>query len=635
MYRICIFSFLLFLGFLTHCNTFAQSTDGVPSAENDTIPSEPIIFTSASASEYITNLLKFDGLWRLEGETMKYLLERLMDHYKEPMDSVRTRLNNFEYDSVEINLSYISHSDTLPLRWLNDSVFIIDTLALKKEPFITQKTFVVNEIDTSAFSLQFELPKLEHLIDSLLYSRDTIVESFIDTLFLQSKNIQLHQLIEDSIIPPLLPFGSNKSVSFHADSSRIIVSEVTQAFLANMESPFFKVPNKKMPDSLQVAVETLFSYTESRDSILLFFNDIQGQKLPLWLSTQEGNQFRFWVKNQANDSITLWIGNPSKYDITLLLEDNVNVERREKRRVDDIPITTLRPQRTLARLKPLEELPVYWDYGLSSAFTLNQNYFSNWSKGGESSLANVLDIRARAKYTNTEAKSHWTSNGRLRYGSIITKEHGFRTNTDMLELNSQYNKVIREKIDFSSVFYMKTQVAKGFNYPNDSVPVSKFLNPGTFTVGVGVEYKPFKNTSLNFSPLSYRNTFVLDTANIAQQAHGIAEDKRSRQEMGGQLVIKNSTTVLDGLNISNSVRLFSGYLDKPKNVDVDWELSLDKQISWYFMIRLNFHIIYDDDIRFPIEDAAGEPVLLPDGSPKRGPRTQFKQFMGLTLSFSI
>ena len=41
--------------------------------------------------------------------------------------------------------------------------------------------------------------------------------------------------------------------------------------------------------------------------------------------------------------------------------------------------------------------------------------------------------------------------------------------------------------------------------------VSKFLNPAILTVGLGFDYKPNKKTSINFSPLSYKGTFVTDT----------------------------------------------------------------------------------------------------------------------------
>jgi hypothetical protein len=178
---------------------------------------------------------------------------------------------------------------------------------------------------------------------------------------------------------------------------------------------------------------------------------------------------------------------------------------------------------------------------------------------------------------------------------------------------------------------MKNQIAKGYRYPNDSVVVSKFLNPGTFTIGLGAEYKPFKKTSINFSLLSYKNTFVLDTAKINQTLHGIDSDKRANQEMGGQLLIKNEINILDDFNIKNSLRLFSNYIDRPQNVDVDWEINLEKQISLFFTVQLNIHMIYDDDIRFPKLDENDEPLLLPDGSEIKVPKLQLKQYLGLTF----
>jgi hypothetical protein len=626
---------LFFIGLLVCCHGHAQPAGDSTTPESDTLAVELITFTPASAAAYIDKLLQTDDSWQTSGDSIKRTFSRLIGHFHEPYDSVANRLSRFEYDSIIPLRTYISSYDTLPLWWLDESVFIVDTLPLEKEPFITRKTFVYKALDTTVITLAEGIPDMKALLDSILQIRDTITEVFIDTHFLQSRNIHLHQIVDDEVVPPLIPPGSRKTVRFAPDSTHIVIVESKRVYVASKDSPFYIVSSDVMPDSLRLAVETLVSYHHQRDSIQLFFSDIVGRRNPFWLTANQDELYRYWVKNQDNDSITIWIGNPAKFDITLMLEDDVYVERMEKQTADEIPITTLRPQRTLAGVQALKEIPVFWDYGLTSAFTLNQTYLSNWAKGGESSFSSMLDVRAAASYTNKDNRSKWESTGRLRYGTIITQEHGFRTNTDMVELNSQYNKVLRGKIDFSSVFYMKTQVAEGFKYPNDSVVVSKFLNPGTFTVGVGFEYKPFKNTSLNFSMLSYKNTFVLDTANINQSAHGIPADKRSRQEMGGQLVIRNKVSVLDGLNVSNAVRLFSGYLDKPQNVDVDWEINIDKQISWFFMIRLNLHFIYDDDIRFAVFDSNDQPVLLPDGSEKKVPKLQFKQFLGLTISLSL
>jgi hypothetical protein len=153
-------------------------------------------------------------------------------------------------------------------------------------------------------------------------------------------------------------------------------------------------------------------------------------------------------------------------------------------------------------------------------------------------------------------------------------------------------------------------------------------------VGMGFEYKPFKGSSINFSLLSYRNTFVLDTLNINQTSFGIDKDSKTRQEMGGQLLIRNTFDVTEDLKVTNSLRLFSNYLKNPSKPDVNWELGITQRISWFFSVRFNFHLIYDDKVLFPVLEN-GEPVLLPDGSPKREPKAQINQLLGLTLSLTL
>ncbi len=634
LHKAMMFLLIALVSLIKSGDIFGQTDEQIP-AEADVLPDTMIVFSPEQASGYIQKIVEGEDIWKPEGEQMKASLRRLAEHFNEPIDSVISRLTAFEYDSVFFEVSHVMQNDTLPVRWLTESTFFVDTLVLEREPFITRETIYINTVPVKVNPVNDTLPVFGVDKDSVRIERDTIRETVIDTLFLNSKGVQVHQVEEERVIPPMLPPNSHQQVRFQRDSASVIVSTPRRALVANPDSPFYILPDDRMADSLYHAVNTVVSYTEVRDSVLVFISDIDGQQTPLWLSAIEQEMQRFWVKNEARDSITLWVGNPFRNEIKLLLEDNVSVERREKIGMDDVPVTSLRPNLSLVPMKPSEEIPIFWQYGFSSTFTLNQTYFSNWARGGESSYAGNLDVKGSADLNDKEKKIRWTNEARLRYGAIRTEEHGLRTNTDNLELNSKFNTDLREKLDFSSVFYFKTQVAKGYNYPNDSVVISRFLNPGALTLGVGVEYKPFEKTSLNFSAISYRNTFVLDTTAIDQTTHGIDAGERSRQELGGQLVVRNSVSILDGLNITNSLRIFSGYLDKPQNVDVDWEINLEKQISWFFKVSLNMHTIYDDDILFPVLDAQGEPVVMPDGTPQRAPRTQFKQFLGLTLAFRL
>lgn len=137
------------------------------------------------------------------------------------------------------------------------------------------------------------------------------------------------------------------------------------------------------------------------------------------------------------------------------------------------------------------------------------------------------------------------------------------------------------------------------------------------------------------APLSFKNTFVTDTASIDQTIHGIPKDKKAKQELGAQIVMNNKFSPTKNMKLENRLRLFSNYLDNPQNVDVDWELVIDQKINWFFTIRLSLHLIYDDDVRFPVFDGEGVPVQNPDGTDYTIANAQFKEFIGLSLQFKF
>jgi hypothetical protein len=86
--------------------------------------------------------------------------------------------------------------------------------------------------------------------------------------------------------------------------------------------------------------------------------------------------------------------------------------------------------------------------------------------------------------------------------------------------------------------------------------------------------------------------------------------------MGGQIVIKNSMTMFDDLKSTTTSGCFPNYLDKPQNIDMDWEMSLEKQISLPLLNSPELlHLIYDDDVRFPVFTPLASMFLLPDQTP--------------------
>lgn len=592
-------------------------------------------FTKAEARSYLLDIAASPTLWISAADTVRSDLIRLLDHTSEPFDSVEFRLQGMDLCTMDLVREERLKRDTMTIRWLNDSTFIIDSLGWNLELLIGEEARITYPMDLSSLILSDSLLDENGMLDSTLFMPDTTLLMVIDTAALETLEIPLHQYSNSEITPPLHHKEFRNSALITDDSSALVITDTLSIWTTGETSPFNLLESEYQLDSVQYAIETLLSFNAARDSTRLLLNDMYGRRVPMWLSSGGSDSYRFWVKNYKNDSITLWIGNPARDEISLLLEDDIDVNRMSKEEVAHIPILIPEPDRSLAKMKVLKSVPIFWNYEASSAFSFNQTYLSNWAKGGENSLATMLDIMGQATYNNTTAKTQWINSARLKFGTLITQEHGLRKNNDMFELNSQFNKNKWGKVDLSASFYMKNQLAKGYKYPNDSVVVSKFLNPGSLTIGLGIDYKPFKHTSINMAPLSYKNTYVLDTANIDQTKHGILESRMARQELGTQLLIKNKITLLEDMVITNQLRLFSNYLNHPENIDVDWEMILDKKISWFFTIRLNLHLIYDDDIRFTAYDSNDQPILLPNGSEKKVPKAQFKEFIGLSLLFKF
>jgi len=623
---------LLVLATLMACALTAQSGVESDSIKNDSI-SFVTEFSPPAAWVYLNQAVNANSLWQSQDDPVRDALRRLLDHSREPFDSVRSRLVKEDFSLVEVRSIDPVVTDSIELRWLNDSTFLVDSKGWSPDLYLNENILLIYSEDSTAILDSTALSDTTAILNIPVSVPDTLITTVIDTFAIESLGISMHSYDDEQVHPSLDRDGQTGFLS--SDRSHVNYFKPGITWKASEESPFLIVDGEYQLDSLQRAVSELLEFTSERDSTILWLNDMYGKKTPFWLSRGDNEAYRFWVKNYNNDSITLWIGNPAPNEISLMMEDDVSIMRLMKEEIHHLPEFIEIPERSLSTMSELEPEPIFWEYGIASTLSLNQTYLTNWTKGGESSFSTMIDLLGQATYNNKESNSQWINSVRLQFGTLQTAEKGFTKNNDLFEINSKYNRNASGKIGMSSSFYMKNQLAKGYDYPNDSVPVSKFLNPASLTVGLGFEYKPIKNTTINIAPLSYRNTFVLDTALIDQTNYGIEEEKRARQEMGAQIVIDNKLSPYKDLTIVNRVRLFSSYLNNPQNVDVDWEMILDQKINWFFTIRLNLHLIYDDDVRFPVLDSEGNPILLPDGSEKKVAKTQFKEFIGLSLQFKF
>jgi hypothetical protein len=293
----------------------------------------------------------------------------------------------------------------------------------------------------------------------------------------------------------------------------------------------------------------------------------------------------------------------------------------------------------LLSLQNTQIKPNPWKFRTEASFVLNQSAMSNWVKGGEGSVSTALDITGYAEYKDKEKKLSSASFARLKFGYIATDKDGLKKNLDLLETNSKLNHLAFGKVDFSAIMLFKTQVAIGKNYfttsdgRDSSDIVSKFMNPATLTVGLGLDYKPNKKTSINLSPLSYKGTFVTDTVNIDQTLYGVAPDKKARNEPGASFMVSHEFNPMKTVTVINRLQLFTNYINNPLNVDFDWEMIAVAHLNWFTDVRFNTHLIFDDDTKTTQKGDDGQTILNPDGTEKKTARVQFKEMLGFSISF--
>ncbi len=259
-----------------------------------------------------------------------------------------------------------------------------------------------------------------------------------------------------------------------------------------------------------------------------------------------------------------------------------------------------------------------WTTGGAGSLTFSQVSLTNWAAGGANAVSGNAFINLFANYK----KGRMTLDNTLdiAYGLVNQKGEGTRKSDDRVELAVKYGRNAFKNWFYSGLVSFKTQLTDGFNYPNDSVIISRLLAPAYLMAALGMDYKPSDNFTLFISPVTAKNTFVLDDALADDGAFGVEPGKKFRAEIGGYLKMMYKTPLVDNVDLLTKLDLFSNYLDKPQNIDVSWEALITMKINKYLSANLNTQLIYDDDIR------------IADDSGHISPRIQFKEIFGAGFS---
>ena len=267
----------------------------------------------------------------------------------------------------------------------------------------------------------------------------------------------------------------------------------------------------------------------------------------------------------------------------------------------------------------------------SGVFSLNmsQANFTNWAAGGQNSLALNGLVNLGANYRM--GKSAWDNALIIGYGKMVQKGNdlGWMKTDDRIDFQSKYGRKATEKWFYSGLMSFKTQMDNGYNYPDTDNKISGLLSPAYLLFSLGMDYKPNPNFSVFLSPLTSKNTIVMDDDLSMAGAFGVEPGENFRPELGAYANIAyKKDEIVKNVNFMTKLDLFTNYLKNPQNIDISWEALLVLKVNEFISATVNTLLLYDDDILIKIDEGSeGEPVL--------GKRAQFKEVIGVGFTYKF
>lgn len=261
-----------------------------------------------------------------------------------------------------------------------------------------------------------------------------------------------------------------------------------------------------------------------------------------------------------------------------------------------------------------------WTLEGFAGLKMTQVSLTNWSAGGDNSLAFDLQGTYQANYK--KGKHIWNNRLELAYGLNKTGDDGVRKANDKIYLNTNYGYAIAKKWYASAFVTFQSQFSPGYDYSvNKDVFISEFMSPAYLTTGLGFTYDPGKIFTVVLSPVSWRGTFVLNDRLSDEGSYGVDPGSHLLSSFGANLKGEVKYEFLKNMTVYSRLDLYSDYLHKPLNIDVNWEVQVNMAINKWFSTTLTTNLVYDDDVK----------IVQKDGS--KGARVQFKEVLGVGVQF--
>lgn len=262
-----------------------------------------------------------------------------------------------------------------------------------------------------------------------------------------------------------------------------------------------------------------------------------------------------------------------------------------------------------------------WKRGGVAKLLFNQAAFSEWASGGQNSIS----LSFHTDYDLSYSKNGWRWDTKFLGDFGLTKLSGttfLRKTNDRFDLQSFLGKEFSDTWSYSTVFGVKTQFARGYKFGQDAngnetrTLRTHFFSPVYIKLGVGLYWKKSKNLWVNIAPFTQRLTlvsrkFTMDLPE-GKEYFGVRKGDNHRFELGASVNALYKFSPMENMTLEQRLGLYSDYLDKAENVDVDYQIAAELEVNKYISTNLILQLVYDDNAvqRLQVREVFGVGVRM-------------------------
>jgi hypothetical protein len=259
-----------------------------------------------------------------------------------------------------------------------------------------------------------------------------------------------------------------------------------------------------------------------------------------------------------------------------------------------------------------------WKSGGNYTLTVGQGSLSNWAAGGDQFSFTLNTILQLYSYYR-KGRDSWDNTLDIFFGYINTTSLGSRKNDDRFDLISKYGYSLNKKINLATLFNVRSQFIPGYTYPNNvKTFASTFMSPGYIIFSQGLDFRPNKQFSVFFSPITARWVIVTNETLSNRGEYGVKPSSKSIGQFGAFGTFTVEKNFNKKVLYKARIDLFSNYQRKPENIDIFITNVLTTKIGKNLALSWNVDLIYDDDVRL-------------FGPKKTSPGLQAKSIIGFGL----